>query len=63
MTLEPQLAALSAAGVIRLVQEQPELEYLFRHALVQAAACQSLLKQNPCESAGLLCGLRQQQAV
>src|SRR5687768_4491220 len=40
-----QLDALEAKGLIRLAQFQPELEYLFRHALVQDTAYESLLKQ------------------
>ena len=53
MTVEPrtasqgdtQLETLEAKGLIRLVAQLPELEYLFRHALVQDAAYGSLLKQ------------------
>src|SRR5574341_585641 len=44
MTLHQHLAALEAAGLIRLAAVQPELEYLFRHALIQDAAYASLLK-------------------
>lgn len=40
-----QLDALEAKGLIRLATFQPELEYLFRHALVQDTAYGSLLKQ------------------
>ena len=40
-----QLDALEAKGLIRLATIDPELEYLFRHALVQDAAYGSLLKQ------------------
>jgi tetratricopeptide (TPR) repeat protein len=40
-----QLDTLEAKGLIRLATLQPELEYLFRHALVQDAAYESLLKQ------------------
>ena len=46
MTLSSQLNTLESSGLIRLVQAQPELEYLFRHALVQEAAYDSLLKQD-----------------
>jgi len=46
MSLQSQLEALEASGLIRLAQELPEIEYLFRHSLVQEAAYQSLLKQN-----------------
>lgn len=40
-----QLDTLEAKGLIRLAAFQPELEYLFRHALVQDTAYESLLKQ------------------
>ena len=40
-----QLDTLEAKGLIRLAALRPELEYLFRHALVQDAAYGSLLKQ------------------
>lgn len=40
-----QLDTLEAKGLIRLATFQPELEYLFRHALVQDTAYGSLLKQ------------------
>src|SRR5262249_54239706 len=46
MTLINQLNTLESAGLVRLVAAQPEIEYLFRHALVQDAAYQSLLKQD-----------------
>lgn len=42
--IRKHLIALETAGLIRLVQTQPELEYLFRHVLVQDAAYDSLLK-------------------
>ena len=42
---ELQLDTLEAKGLIRLATIQPELEYLFRHALVQDTAYESLLKQ------------------
>jgi tetratricopeptide (TPR) repeat protein len=45
MTVDPQLDTLEAKGLIRLATYQPDLEYLFRHALVQDAAYGSLLKQ------------------
>ena len=38
-----QLDTLEAKGLIRLATLRPELEYLFRHALVQDAAYGSLL--------------------
>ncbi|HUG47263.1 MAG TPA: tetratricopeptide repeat protein [Candidatus Limnocylindria bacterium] len=40
-----QLDTLEAKGLVKLVAYQPELEYLFRHVLVQDAAYGSLLKQ------------------
>ena len=43
MTVISQLSRLESAGLIRLVQYEPELEYLFRHVLVQDAAYGSLL--------------------
>jgi len=45
MTQEPQLDTLEAKGLIRRATILPELEYLFRHQLVQDAAYGSLLKQ------------------
>jgi tetratricopeptide (TPR) repeat protein len=45
MAIEPQLDTLEAKGLIRLAAYQPELEYLFKHWLVQDAAYGSLLKQ------------------
>ncbi len=43
MTLSGHLGTLESAGLIRLAQLEPDLEYLFRHALVQDAAYTSLL--------------------
>lgn len=40
-----QLDTLEAKGLIKLAAVRPDLEYLFRHALVQDAAYGSLLKQ------------------
>jgi len=45
MAIEAQLDTLEAKGLIRLATSRPELEYLFRHWLVQDAAYGSLLKQ------------------
>lgn len=45
MTADTQLDTLEAKGLVRLAALRPELEYLFRHALVQDAAYGSLLKQ------------------
>src|SRR3970282_1429368 len=44
MSLRAHLTALEASGLIRLAAVEPELEYLFRHALVQEAAYETLLK-------------------
>ena len=46
MTISQQLDTLETTGLIRLVQQFPELEYLFRHALVQDAAYASLLRSD-----------------
>ena len=43
MTIMSELGKLESAGLIRLAQLEPELEYLFRHVLVQDAAYASLL--------------------
>ena len=45
MTAKSDVGALEASGLISLAAMQPELEYLFRHVLVQDAAYASLLKQ------------------
>ncbi len=44
MDLAGQLTRLESSGLIRLAEIHPELEYLFRHALVQDAAYGSLVK-------------------
>lgn len=46
MSTRSELGALEAGGLIQIAALQPELEYLFRHALVQEAAYASLLKQD-----------------
>src|SRR5947209_11870520 len=46
MELREQLAAIESSGLVHAVRMQPELEYMFRHALIQDAAYHSLLKQN-----------------
>lgn len=43
MTLIQQLNTLESAGLVRIAQLEPDLEYLFRHALVREAAYASLL--------------------
>src|SRR5688500_15926448 len=40
------LTQLESAGLVRLAQLTPEIEYLFRHALVQEATYESLLKND-----------------
>lgn len=42
-TTKQHLTHLESTGLLRLAQTQPELEYFFRHALVQDAAYESLL--------------------
>src|SRR5207244_7042494 len=44
MTLEQDLQALEWAQLIRLAATHPELEYLFRHALVQETTYQTLVR-------------------
>src|SRR5204863_9529363 len=46
MTTITGLVTLERSGLIQVAAVQPELEYLFRHALVQDAAYSSLLKQD-----------------
>jgi tetratricopeptide (TPR) repeat protein len=46
MTTKTDLVTLEGSGLIQIASVQPELEYLFRHALVQDAAYSSLLKQD-----------------
>lgn len=45
-TARTHLELLASAGLVQIAQVEPELEYLFRHALVQDAAYASLLKQD-----------------
>ncbi|MBA2372584.1 MAG: tetratricopeptide repeat protein, partial [Chloroflexi bacterium] len=45
MVIDAHLDTLEGKGLIRLAASRPELEYLFRHWLVQDAAYGSLLKQ------------------
>jgi tetratricopeptide (TPR) repeat protein len=42
--LATDLTQLESSGLIRLAQRNPDLEYLFRHALLQEAAYDSILK-------------------
>ncbi|HLY28779.1 MAG TPA: AAA family ATPase, partial [Aggregatilineales bacterium] len=44
--LAASLSTLESASLIRLAQVEPDLEYLFRHALIQDAAYESLLKKD-----------------
>jgi len=46
MTTRAELGTLEASGLVQVATLEPELEYLFRHALVQDAAYSSLLKQD-----------------
>jgi len=46
MSAREELGRLEASGLIQIAALQPELEYVFRHALVQEAAYASLLKQD-----------------
>ncbi len=44
MSLASQISILESTGLIDLIGIQPEIEYFFRHALIQEAAYVSLLK-------------------
>lgn len=44
MSISLSLNELENSGLVRLAQAEPELEYMFRHALVQDASYDSLLK-------------------
>jgi hypothetical protein len=46
MSARNDLGLLEASGLVQVAALEPELEYLFRHALVQDAAYSSLLKQD-----------------
>src|SRR5205085_5108473 len=46
MTLNHRLQTLEGSGLIRLVDSYPELEYLFRHALLQEVTYHTLVKQD-----------------
>jgi serine phosphatase RsbU (regulator of sigma subunit)/tetratricopeptide (TPR) repeat protein len=46
MTLFSDLGTLETAGLIRVAKVEPDLEYLFRHALVQDTAYASLLEND-----------------
>ena len=46
MSARTDLGNLEASGLIEIAALQPELEYLFKHALVQEAAYATLLKQD-----------------
>jgi len=43
MTIISHLNTLESTGLVQVAQIEPELEYLFRHALMQEAAYNSLL--------------------
>src|SRR5262245_14220787 len=44
--IQADLKRLETSGLVRVAQLEPELEYLFRHALLQEATYQSILKLN-----------------
>ena len=44
--VKKHLTHLEAVGLIRLVKTHPELEFMFRHALIQEAAYNSLLLED-----------------
>ena len=44
MSLVHRLDLLESAGLVQWAQTQPDLEYAFRHSLVQEAAYRSLVK-------------------
>ena len=44
MTLTSDLATLVSDGLTRLISLYPEVEYLFRHALVQEAGYLALVR-------------------
>jgi serine phosphatase RsbU (regulator of sigma subunit) len=46
VTVISQLSTLESAGLIRVAQFEPDLEYLFRHNLVQDAAYATLLRSD-----------------
>src|SRR5215813_11943233 len=45
-TINQDLSAIEASGLIRLAQVEPELAYIFKHALVQEVAYESLLRSD-----------------
>ncbi|MEK7310807.1 MAG: hypothetical protein AAB382_02440 [Chloroflexota bacterium] len=46
MTLQARLSTLESSGLVQVAADYPELEYLFRHTLIQEAAYESMLKQD-----------------
>ncbi len=44
MSLASHLTHLETSGLLRLAQSEPELEYLFRHGLIQDAAYESMVR-------------------
>jgi serine phosphatase RsbU (regulator of sigma subunit) len=46
MNIMEQLGNLEAAGLLQVAQMEPDLEYLFRHSLVQEAVYSSLLESD-----------------
>ena len=61
--LAGQLAQCQTAELIRRVQAEPELEYWFRHALVQEAAYESLLKTTRAELHGKVAAAIEESAI
>ncbi len=45
MSMQINLGLLEVRGLIRVVQTQPDFEYLFKHSLVQESAYRSLLRE------------------
>ena len=46
MNVQNHLSQLESAGLVNLTQVSPDVEYLFRHTLVQEAAYASLLDED-----------------
>ena len=42
--IETQLDVMESVGLVELYQTEPELEYLFRHVLIQEAAYASMVR-------------------
>jgi tetratricopeptide (TPR) repeat protein len=61
MTLTTQLVTLESAGLIHLAQSQPDVEYLFRHALIYEAVHGSLVKRDRLQLHALVGEILEQQ--